>query len=175
VDELALIQAAKASEPGAGAFLVSRYGHQLIGYCRTLAPEMSDVDREMICEQAVELAVRKIEEYDEQRGSFSGWLRGFVRNTVLNWRRLHGLRHPDSADELSLEQPTTPPAAPVALPPEVTTAVGALPELDQLHLYLRHVEHLPTKAIATLLDKSDAAVRKCLSRIHAHLREQLDN
>lgn len=175
MDELALIQAAKASEPGAGAFLVSRYGQQLIGYCRTLTLDMSDVDREMICEQAVELAVRKIEEYDEQLGSFSGWLRGFVRNTVLNWRRLHGLRHPDSADELSLNQAARPPATPATLPPEVAAAIGALPELDQLYLYLRHVEHLPSKAIATLLVKSDAAVRKRLSRIHAQLRAQLDN
>jgi len=175
VDEQALIQAAKASEPGAGAFLVSRYGNQLIGYCRTLTPDMSDVDREMICEQAVELAVRKIDEYDEERGTFPGWLRGFVRNTVLNWRRVHGLRHPDNADVLSLEQPEPPPATPVALPADVAAALGALPELDQLYLYLRHVEHLPTKAIATLLDKSDAAVRKRLSRVHAQLREQLDS
>lgn len=174
MDELALIQAAKASEPGAGAFLVSRYGQQLIGYCRALTPDMSDVDREMICEQAVELAVRKIEDFDEQR-SFSNWLRGFVFHTVRNWRRAHGLRHPDSADELSLNEDAPPPAAPSALPDDVAAAISALPEVDQLYLYLKHFEHLPSKEIAARLNKSDDAVRKRLSRIHASLRAQLDH
>ena len=55
-----LIQAAKAGQLHAGAFLVSLYGPRLLGYCRTITPDLGDVDRELICEQAIEKACRKI-------------------------------------------------------------------------------------------------------------------
>lgn len=174
MDELALIHAAKAHEPGSGAFLVSAYGPQLARYCAALASDMSDVDREMICEQAIEIAVRKIDEYDENVASFASWLRGFVRNTVLNWRRSHGLRHPDSADELSLIDAPTPARRPSPLLPELRRAVQALPEEDQTYLVLRYRDGLPTKDIAQLVNKTDDAVRKRLSRIHARLRTSFD-
>jgi hypothetical protein len=93
VDE-ELIQAAKAGHKYAGAFLISVYGERLLGYCRTIAPDLGDVDRELICEQAAEKACRKIDEYDETKGTLPGWLRGFVRFGVLNWRRDWAARFP---------------------------------------------------------------------------------
>lgn len=175
MDERALIDAARAGKRGASAFLVSSFGPQLLSYCRSLTPELSDADREMICETAIETAVRKIDEYDDSR-SFARWLRGFVFNTARNWGRGQGLRHRDSVDLLvdlaappllSEQQP------PSAAAQELAAAVLALPELDRLYLHLRFADGLPTKEIAVLLGKTDAAVRQRLSRIQRSLAAQI--
>src|SRR5690348_9340574 len=86
-----MLRAAREGNESVAAFIVSMYAPRLLGYAHTIAPEISDVDREMVCEQAVELACRKIDEYDPARGSFDGWLRGFVRYGVLNWKRSSGV------------------------------------------------------------------------------------
>lgn len=174
MEEQALIAAALEGSPHAGTFLVSVYGPQLLGYCRSLTPDLSDVDREMICEQAVELAVRKIDAFDRELGTFPGWLRGFVRNTVKNWRRGAGQRHPDPVEDLPLE--CLPPPAPVAInkvTDALRRAVRELPEQDQLYVNLRYQQGLPTKQIAQLLGKTDNAVRQRLSRLQRLLKDQL--
>src|SRR5712691_5078634 len=94
-----LIQGVKDGDPLAAAWLVSLYGSKLLGYCRTVAPDMGDADREGICEIAVETALRKIDDFDPARGSLQGWLRGFVRNGVLSWRRSVGWRLAPHSDE----------------------------------------------------------------------------
>ena len=108
VDE-ELIRAAKAGNAHAGAFMISLYGPKLLGYCRTIAPDLGDIDREHICEQAIETACRKIDDYDPGKGPLHAWLRGFVRNGVRAWRRI---RRPGSA--LCASEPeavSRPPAA----------------------------------------------------------------
>lgn len=179
MDEDALIAAALEGSPHAGTFLVSVFGPRLLGYCRSQTPDLSDTDREMICEQAVEIAVRKIETFDRAKGTFEGWLRGFVRYTVMNWRRASGQRHPDPVEDLVLQKPQTPvePNDLEVPSPRVVAlreAVSALSEADQVYLNLRYTQGLPTKAIATLVDKSDDAVRQRLSRSLRRLANQLE-
>jgi RNA polymerase sigma factor (sigma-70 family) len=171
-----LIQAAKIGQPYAGAFMISLYGDRLLGYCRTIAPDLSDVDRELICQGAVENACRKIDEYDPAKGSLPGWLRGFVRYGVLNWRRSAGIRIAEPVDELGLpSQPTAPPE----LSPDdsrltrLAVAVQALPSHHQLLVALRFKENLPTREIAARLGLSDDAVRQRLSRLTRRLTRQL--
>src|SRR5664280_1325442 len=77
VDELVLLAQAGAEE--AGPYLVSLCGARLAGYARHLAPELSEAERDEVCERAVELAVRRIDRFDRNRGSFESWVRGFVR------------------------------------------------------------------------------------------------
>jgi RNA polymerase sigma-70 factor, ECF subfamily len=177
VDE-ELIQAAKAGQPHAGAFLVSLYGPRLLGYCRTIAPDLSDVDRELICEQAIEKACRKLDEYDEAKGSLAAWLRAFVRFGVLSWRRSWGLRDSDHSFELgphareSDPLPELGPSDPRLV--RLAVAVRALPKEHQLLIALRFWESLPTSEIAARLHISDAAVRQRLSRIVRQLRAEVE-
>lgn len=178
MDEQELITAAVEGSPHAGTFLVSVFGPQLQGYCRSISADLSDVDREMICEQAVELAVRKIDSFDRQKGTFPGWLRGFVRYTVLNWRRSAGLRSATPVDDLVLECPPSPPmpsARTSEMAQSVALAVRALAPEDQVYINLRYVQGLPTKEIAQRLDKSDAAVRQRLSRLQRSLNGRLSH
>jgi RNA polymerase sigma factor (sigma-70 family) len=172
-----LIRAAKEGQQHAGAFMISLYGPRLLGYCRAIAPDLSDVDREFICEQAVENACRKIDEFDPAKASLMGWLRGFVRYGVLNWRRAAGTRARDPVDELSLPA-QQPPAWPELAPDDprlawLATAVQALPLHQQLLLALRFKENLPSREIADRLGLSDDAVRQRLSRLIRQLRSQL--
>ncbi len=172
-----LIRAALENQPHAGAFMVSLYGPKLLGYCMTIAPDFSDVDREFICEQAVENACRKIDEFDPARGSLEAWLRGFVRYGVLNWRRAMGVRMKKPVDELDLPFQQSP-AWPELAPDDprlarLATAVRALPLPHQLLLALRFTENLPSREIADRLGLSDDAVRQRLSRLTGQLRRQM--
>jgi len=176
VDE-ELIQAAKAGHKYAGAFLISVYGERLLGYCRTIAPDLGDVDRELICEQAAEKACRKIDEYDESKGTLPGWLRGFVRFGVLNWRRDWAARV-DLTDEADHEdwQPRPEPERNRSDPriAELAAAVRAMPHHHQLLIALKYRENLPTHEIAARLRISEAAVRQRLSRLTRQLRTQVE-
>jgi RNA polymerase sigma-70 factor, ECF subfamily len=172
-----LIRATRENQPHAGAFMVSMYGPKLMGYCLTIAPDLSEVDREFICEQAVEKACRKIGEFDPAKGSLVAWLRGFVRYGVLNWRRAAGVRAREPVDELGL--PAWQPPAQPELPPDdpriarLAPAVQALPLDHQLLLALRYIEGLPTREIAARLGLSDDMVRQRLSRLTRQLRRQV--
>ena len=53
-------------------------------------------------------------------------------------------------------------------------ALGTLPEEQQEALRMRYLEGLPSKEIATKLDKTDGAVRVMLSRGIARLQTLLD-
>lgn len=169
-----LIRAAKAGDELAGAWLVSLHGPLMLGYCHSIAPELSDVDRELICERAVEKALRKIDEFDPERGSLPSWLRGFVKYSVLSWRRAEGIRAAEPVDEMGL------PCPPPDLAPHdpriarLAAAVRALAPDQQLLVALRYRENLPSSEIADRLRLSDDAVRQRLSRLRRLLAVQIE-
>jgi DNA-directed RNA polymerase specialized sigma24 family protein len=101
-----LIADARAGKPHAAPFLISLYGPALAGYLRDIASDLSDTDRELIAERAVEAAVRKIDRYDPTHGPFTAWLRGFARFEVLNWRR--ATARFDSLEAVDLPNPDPP-------------------------------------------------------------------
>jgi RNA polymerase sigma-70 factor, ECF subfamily len=172
-----LIRAAKAGDPLAGAFLVSLHGDKMLGYCHAIAPDLSDVDREIICEQTAENAIRKIDEFDPAKATLSAWLRGFVRYGVLNWRRAEGFRIPEPIEELDLSCPPSPPPDIAPGDPrlaQLAAAVQALPPHHQLLIALRFRECLPSREIARRLGLSDDAVRQRLSRLSRQLRKHAE-
>src|SRR4051812_20744325 len=77
VEELVML--AKAGAPQAGPYLVSLCGARLARYVGLIASDLSEADRDEVCERAVERAVLRINAYDPALGSFDGWLRGFAR------------------------------------------------------------------------------------------------
>lgn len=175
VDE-ELIGALKAGEEHAEAFMVSLYGPRLLGYCRTIASDLSDVDRELVCEQAIETACRKIDDYDPGKGALHAWLRGFVRNGVRAWRRSPAARvSPLAGEPETASWPPPAEAGPGRDDPRagrLIAAVRALPQHHQLLIALRFREGLPVHEIASRLAISDEAVRQRLSRLTRQLRAQ---
>jgi RNA polymerase sigma-70 factor (ECF subfamily) len=172
-----LLRAAREGDESVAAFIVSMYAPRLLGYAHTLTSDLSDVDREMICERAVELACRKIDEFDPEKGTFVGWLRGFVRYGVLNWRRSTGSMADKSVEDIDPPLPpdTSDTTASNSRVAALAAAVRELSHDDQLLIALRYQEQLPTQDIALRLGVADATVRQRLTRLRAHLGRNLSS
>jgi RNA polymerase sigma factor (sigma-70 family) len=172
MDEDALIQAARDNAPYAGAFMVSLYGPRLAGYCRSIASDLSDTDREHAVAVGIERAVRRFETYDETRGSLLAWLRPFVRHAAQDWRRSNAvLSGYDIADAAAAELPVPAADASAAEHSGAAEAVrSALPKLsiaDQVVIGLRDYEMYSVAATAEILD---IAADACRQRHHRALK-----
>src|ERR1700733_2910212 len=94
-----LIEQLKAGDDTAGPVLVSILAPRLLGYAEMIANDLPLADREQAVEQAIETAIRRIDRYDPNRGTFPGWVRPFVRHAVSDWRRDHPTGAPGQIDE----------------------------------------------------------------------------
>lgn len=176
----ALIEQLRQGDPSAGPILVSIVAPRLLGYAAHLARDLGEAEHEEIVEAAIEKSILKIDQFDADRGTFTGWVRTFVRNEVATWRRNHlgstvpvneealevaGEPEPDEGeddgkDEAASQRDTA-----------ITSLVLNLPEPAQLLLRLRFAEGLDHIAIAEALDVRPDAARKRLQRILQTLRQ----
>lgn len=188
-----LIRAAQAGQDHASAFLVSRYGPLVLGYCRDLAPDLSDADCECIVEIAIETAVRKIDRFDPARGRFGSWIRTFVLNAVRDWRRGHARldslddderRGPAPAtDALGIPMTADPQAThpdnegvSERLAPALEAVLETLPKMrpnDQVIIAMRNIEGRSVEATAASLKISPDACRQRHHRAMKRLKELL--
>ena len=166
-----LIADARAGKPHAAPFLISLYGPDLTGYVRAIASDLSDTDRELIAERAIEAAVRKIDRFDPTRAPFTAWLRAFVRFEVLSWRR--AMARLDSLDGVDVATPDPPghsgPNSEVVT--AVTEALRTLRPADQVIIALHDIEQLPSKEAAARLGITDDACRQRYVRARRRLAE----
>jgi RNA polymerase sigma-70 factor (ECF subfamily) len=170
-----LIQQLKAGDDTAGPILVSILAPRLLGYAEMIANDLPLADREQAVEQAIETAIRRIDRYDPNKGTFPGWVRAFVRHAVGDWRRQHPAGAPSQLDQRTdaatpeddtEEEPDNPASA------ALTALVFTAPEADQLILRLRYEENLPHTQIAERLGVSEPACRKRLERALGRLRSR---
>lgn len=181
-----LIEAARTGQPHAGPFLVSLYGPRVLGYCRSVAGDLSDVDHEHIVANAIERAVRRIEKYDPAKGSFEAWLRTFVLHASQDWRRDHHklatLDAPDSEDDPweRLAAPLTPDQLAAdsshrlqALIEVLNDSIPKLSDLDQLIIHLRDTEGRSVEEVAAIIGIKQDACRQRHSRAKARLKQLL--
>jgi RNA polymerase sigma factor (sigma-70 family) len=180
MDDEALIQAARENAPYAGAFLVSLYGPKLAGYCRSIASDLSDTDREHAIALGIEHAVRRIETYEPARGSLLAWLRPFVRHAAQDWRRSNVQLSTYDQDDLA--EIADPPAGEAETSARLTGAIAALtaalPRLstaDQVIIALRDYEMYSVQDIADILKISSEACRQRHHRALKRLRRALDD
>jgi RNA polymerase sigma factor (sigma-70 family) len=180
MDDDELIRAARENEPYAGAFLVSVYGPKLAGYCRSIASDLSDTDREHVIAVGIERAVRRIETYDPARGSLLAWLRPFVRHATQDWRRSNlQLANVDIgalAEVTDIPAPSPPTAETVSSATEaVIDAIPKLSTADQIILVLRHYEMYSVQDTADILKITADACRQRHHRALKRLRRLLDH
>jgi RNA polymerase sigma factor (sigma-70 family) len=168
-----LVRALILGDSAAGAFLVSHYAPQLLGYAALLAGDLSETDRETLCETTVERAVEKIDRFDRSKGSFPGWLRGILRFEVKDWRRHHPIQVAFEEGSMPVEVPSeTSPLRPGEAEPAVSAAqlLDELAPTDRLIIQLRDIEGLPYAAIADLLKVKDEACRQRHKRAMERLK-----
>ena len=90
MDENELVRQLREGDEKAAAFLcVDPSGRNSSATHETLRSNLSDTDRLLICDIAVETAIRRIDRYDAERASLERWMRAFVRHAAMDWRRSH--------------------------------------------------------------------------------------
>lgn len=179
-----LVESARDGKHGAGAFLVSRYAPKLLGYCHSIAPDLGDVDREIIVGLAIENALRKINTYRSDRGPFEIWLRTFVKFAAREWRRSSAhtftvdptlqisLLARGAALTRDLNGSTSDRLAPV-----IKALHDALPQLsldDQIIIGLRNLEGRPFKDVAARLEITEATARQRHLRAKGRLKRLME-
>lgn len=186
-----LVRAAKERKEHAPAFLVSRYGPRLLGYCHDIASDLGDADREHIVADAIEKAVEKIDRYDPDRAKFGTWLRGFVLNRVRDWRRDNERLQSFDDEDRHIAEPAvdalgtllthkrtateTQPVSP-RNQPLLDAVMEALPKLrpdDQVIIGLRDIEGRSVESVAASLNISRDACRQRHSRARKRLKDKL--
>jgi RNA polymerase sigma factor (sigma-70 family) len=185
VDVNQLVAQLRAGDDSAGAILVSVVLPRLLGYAAVSAPDMSIVDQELVVERAIEKAIEQLDRYDSTRGTFVGWVRGFVRYGIADWHREQPGYRKDLPEDLPDPTSDTDGAATPGSGGEDDTAdarsaalaslVLTLSEGDQLLVQLRFTEQLPHAVIADRLGVSESACRKRLERVLKRLRDRATN
>jgi RNA polymerase sigma factor (sigma-70 family) len=173
MDEDHLVRKIRAGDELAAAMVVSLFGGQLAGYARAIAGDLSDADREVISETAVEKAVRKIDLFDRNKGTLFGWLRAFLRTEVAGWRRSMERMEPLSGEEEEKHQDSdSVPAARLEAAKELVALLASLRDTDQLILSLRDLEGLSYREISVRLNVPEDTCRQRHLRAAARLRER---
>ncbi|WP_375504503.1 RNA polymerase sigma factor [uncultured Jatrophihabitans sp.] len=180
-----LIQAAREGQSFAAAFLVSVFGPRMLGFAKSIAPDLSDTDREHAVEIAVETAVRKIDKFDPSRGRFESWLRTFIVHAAQDWRRGHlrlvslDAEDPDGdslRDRIPARADLT--GTPDSAPPKplldvLREVVPTMRVGDQVILALRDMEGRSIETTASVLGISVPACRQRHHRARMRLKALL--
>lgn len=169
MDDEELIRAVRNGHDYAGPFLVSLYAPKILGQVRNVAGDLGDSACELICENAVERAIRAIDKFDPSRGSFISWVRAMVRFAASDYRRADERTRP--LGDLDIFQ--APPENFREISDDVrmalTTAVRTLSDGDQAILALIDVEGLSASTAAMHLGITHAAARQRHSRARRRL------
>lgn len=112
-------------------------------------------------------ALAHIDDFNAERGSLRQWITGITKNRLFTYWKKH--KEIISLDDIEF---------------------GEIPQFDQLAfdqlidhlpthvrqlLIWRYIEDLPYEQIATLANKSPAAIRQYFSRLHKQLRTHYEN
>jgi RNA polymerase sigma factor (sigma-70 family) len=161
------------------------FGPRLLGYCKSIASDLSDTDCERVVELAIEKAVRKIDAFDPTRGKFEAWLRTFVLHATQDWRRgnqrLLSLEAENGngrslSEAIASDPVIDQPDGDSRLVPASQALRDLIPELnvpDQVIIGLRDIEGRSVKDVAALLDISEAACRQRHHRAKLRLKQLL--
>jgi len=173
-DDRALVRCAQA-DPLAFGRLYEMYRERVFWY---LLARTGNVDDAADLTQQVFLkALDALSQYRTQKGQFVAWIFGIARHTATNfarrgertvaWEYLKPepatLRQPDDPEESVLHGESV---------AQLRLLCAALDPDKQELLALRFVAGLTSAEIGAAIGKSEAAVKKQLTRILQHLREQ---
>jgi len=174
MEESELLKALKEGDSSLAPLAVSMYGRSFVSYMRQAFPWVSETEQEMICERAIEKAVAKVDRFDESKGTFPQWVRGFIRHEVLDMAR--GGRFTASIPMESIISSAVPIAdseAAAEKAEDVFRAMRSLSESDQLILTLRTIEGYDYAAIAEQFGVAEDACRQRHRRALTRLRSEL--
>ena len=156
----------------AGPALVSVHTPPMEGYAAKIAPDLSQVEREIAVDKALNRAIANIHTFNPERGALGAWLRGCVRNAISDARAAK--RTVDPLDE-NIPEPFIEPDGDPRRVHEIEFELLKLSEQDQLIIGLRDYDQLTYDQIADVIGGVTAGA--CRVRHHraiARLRGLLD-
>jgi len=172
-DDLALVQAARENGEAFG-ILYERYLTRIYAYLRARTATNDDADD--LTQQVFLQALQALPQYREQRGTLVVWLFGIARNAATDFyrRRRHTIAWHD-----------IPEAAQPSEDSDLDAKLIYREELGHLHrllgglkpearevLALRFAARLSVAEVAAVVGKSEAAIKKQLTRTVRTLKEQ---
>jgi RNA polymerase sigma-70 factor (ECF subfamily) len=175
VEERVLVARAK-SDPEAFGQLYQQFVGRIYNY--HYRHTGNSTEAEDLTSRTFYRALRSITSYRERQGaSFQAWLFRIAHNLVINWYRDSG-RHPSvSIDTVQPIHST------VQAPHEYVEAneererllqvIAGLPEDRKTLLILKFVEQMPNVDIASVMGKSEGAIKALYHRTLTSLREMM--
>jgi RNA polymerase sigma-70 factor (ECF subfamily) len=161
------------SSPRAFAEVYELYRLPVYRYLRTRVG--SEDEAADLTADTFERAMRAIRTY-RGSGSGIGWLLRIARNTAVDaWRRRAPTmpsRHLDRERQVALEEMPEVTYLAAERAAELRAAVAGLPGVTREAIALRYAAGLPTREIAVVIGKSEAATQKLISRGLAALRKE---
>lgn len=115
------------------------------------------------------VAVRRVRDFDPERGSFAGWLRGIAAKVVLN--QLRQRRRERRTQPLGNAEPWVNEAEQGELAERIATALAALPERYEAVLQAKYVDQRSVAEIATRWGETPKAIESLLTRARQAFRE----
>lgn len=175
--EIRLLAAAQRGDRRAFRRLYTRLYDDVRRYVSRRVP-LDEVDD--VVSQTFEQMLRRLDQFDAERGTARMWVFGIARHAVVDVHRAS--RRRPSSDVDQAERATSVWAAsddPLGRliaderHAEVVAAIRRLDEDARRLLVLRYGDGLAHREIAALVDSSEQTVRKRLSRIRQSLRDAL--
>jgi len=151
--------------------LVNQFAPMLMTVCRRYAS--ANYGAQDILQDSFVKIFKAIEQFDDSRGSFEGWMRKIAINTALAQIRKHKIKiNSDLEDHQNL----------LSIDPEIYKKLNAeellkiiatLPEKYRIVFNLSCIEGFNHKEIAEMLDIEEASSRSNLSRAKLLLRKKI--
>jgi RNA polymerase sigma-70 factor (ECF subfamily) len=180
IEEISLIEAARAGDPDAVDALLTRYEPRLLRFAARLCRDHEDAQD--VLQESLLAAVRSLRDY---RGdaSLSTWLYTIARSFCIKKRR-RSVYAPKAEVSLEWEARAADAVADPGRDPErqlentelaqaLDTAIAELEPEKREVLLLRDVEGLPAAEVAEILGLSVEAVKSRLHRARLAVRERL--
>jgi len=170
------LERAIQGDPDSFSILYERYVQRIYNYIyyRTGNP----YDAEDLTERVFLRALGHIQAYKNRGVPFSAWLYRIAHNLVANWHRDNSRRkevpledqknlhlrmdHPEVALVNSQDQAT------------LLQAIRSLTEERQQLIILKFVEHLSNAEVATIMGRSEGAIKSLYHRTLKSLREEME-
>jgi RNA polymerase sigma-70 factor (ECF subfamily) len=135
-------------------------------------------DAEDLTARVFQRALSHIGKYEDKGVPFSAWLYRIAHNLVANWHRDRSRKKEISIDEAPMEIPSMDmPESSMIKDQEIgvlMTYVRTLPADRQMLLILKFVDDMTNIEIASIMDKSEGAIKSLYHRTLLQLRDRME-
>ncbi|HQE92519.1 MAG TPA: RNA polymerase sigma factor [Anaerolineae bacterium] len=175
--ERALVEEAKHNAEAFGK-LYQQYVRRIYNYFYRHTGNQTEA--EDLTSHTFYCALRSIRQYKDKGGSFQAWLFRIAHNLAVNWYRdqsrhrvisLEGDAH-HTGQAVQRDEPYEK-IVRTELEELVMQLIDQLPEIRKTLLILKFVEKMPNEEIATVLGKTEGAIKSLYHRTLLDLRETL--